>query len=107
MPRSWSPGRVRLERGERVGDRLEHLVLDVDERRGLARRVPRLGDDDREHVADVARRLALGDELRPVLRDRAPATRSPGTSRGEQDRTTPGMRLGAARRRVRTTRARG
>ena len=64
--RSREPRRARVQRLERVGDRVEHLVLHLDERRRLARRVARLGGDGGEHVADVRRGLALGDELSPV-----------------------------------------
>ncbi len=46
--------RVGLQRRERVRDRVEHLVLDVDELGGLACAVAALRHDDREDVADVA-----------------------------------------------------
>ena len=59
--------RVGRERGERARDGLQHLVLDLDERGRLARGVARLGGDAGDHVADVRRRLADGDELAPVL----------------------------------------
>ena len=60
------PGAV-LER-RRHG--LQHLVADVDQLGGLPRRVPRVGRDRREHVADVGGLLAHGDELAPVARER-------------------------------------
>ncbi len=62
---------VLLERVEGVGDRVEHLVLDLHERRRLAGGMTALGRDGGEHVTDVRRHLALGDELSPVLRQGA------------------------------------
>ena len=62
---------VRLEGGEGVGDRLEDLVLDVDERGGGAGLAARARGHGGEDVADVAGRLALGHEGRPVAGDQA------------------------------------
>ena len=58
--------RARLQRLERIGDRLEHLVVDFDLRRGLARVELRVGDDHREEVGDAAGQLAFGDEHRLI-----------------------------------------
>ena len=58
--------RARRRRLERVRHRLEHLVLDLDERGRLAGGAAGLGRDGGDHVADVGGRLALGDELAPV-----------------------------------------
>ena len=60
-----------VDGGDGIGDRPEHVVLDVDQ---LGRRpglLLRLGDDDRQHVAGVGGAPALGDEDRPVLVDDA------------------------------------
>ena len=62
---------VRLEGGQRVQHGRQHLVLDLDQGRRFAGRVPGLGGDHRQHVAHVPGRLALGDEQRPVLEDQA------------------------------------
>ena len=64
-------GRTVGQRRERVRHRLEHLVLDLDERRRRAGRMARLGGDGCDHVADVRGDLALGHELPPVALDRA------------------------------------
>ena len=65
------PGRVVLEGGHRVDDGRQHLVVDLDQRRGLAGRMTGLGGHHREHVADVAGGLAFGDQQRPILEDEA------------------------------------
>ena len=90
------PRRGRVHRLERVGHRLEDLVLDVDEGRRLVRRVARLGGDGGEHVADVRRRLALGDELSPVLGQR-PLRALAGDVRRGQHGDDAGMSLGSRR----------
>ena len=66
----------RIDRRRAGPDRLggvEHrgqgLVLDLDELRRLAGEARRLGGHRRQHVADIARLLALGDEDRPVGND--------------------------------------
>ena len=58
--------RAGLQRLERIGERLEHLVVDLDLRRGLARVELRVGDDHREEVGDAAGQLAFGDEHRLI-----------------------------------------
>ena len=50
--------RVRLRRLRRIDDRRQHLVIDFDQLGGVLRLLQRLGDDDRDLVADVAH-LAL------------------------------------------------
>jgi hypothetical protein len=54
--------RVGLERLERIGERLEHVVLDRDPLRRFAGVELRVGDDDGEEVRYAAGELALGDE---------------------------------------------
>ena len=66
--------RAWLERFERIGDRLEHLVVDFDLRRGLPRVELRVGHDHREEIADAAGRLADGDKQRQVGNGEARAT---------------------------------
>ena len=66
-----SCGRVRCERGHRVGERREDLVLDLDEGRGRAGRGAVLGGDERQHVTDVPGGLAHRDQLGPVGDDLA------------------------------------
>ena len=61
--------RVVGQRRERIGDRRQDVVLDIDERGGLARGLAALRGDRGQHVTDVAGRLALGDEQRPVVHD--------------------------------------
>ena len=51
-----------------VGDRVERLVLDLDELGRVARRLARLGDDGDDRLADVAH---LADRERVVLDVRA------------------------------------
>ena len=58
--------RAGLDRLRRVEHRGQRLVFDVDERRGLSGERGRFGGHRREHVADIARLLALGDEDGPV-----------------------------------------
>ena len=58
--------RARLERLGGVEHRGQRLVLDLDQLRRLARDARGFGGDSGEHVADVARLLALGDEAGPV-----------------------------------------
>ncbi len=54
--------RAGLERLERVGDRLENFVVDLDLRGGLARMKLRVGHDHRHEVADAAGDLADSDK---------------------------------------------
>ena len=54
---------------EGVGDRLQDLVLDLDERGGGPRLAARLGGHGGQHVTHVAGGLALRDELVPVVVD--------------------------------------
>ncbi len=54
--------RVRLQRLEWIGDRLEDFVVHLDGISGLARVKPRVGDDHREKISHAARGLASGDE---------------------------------------------
>ncbi len=61
-------GRKRLER---VGHRLEHLVLHLHEGGRSAGGMAVLGRDGGDDVADVRRDLALGHELAPVPLDRS------------------------------------
>jgi hypothetical protein len=58
--------RVRLERLERIGDRLVDLIVDRDRCRRLARMELRIGDDHRQKVGDAAGHLPFGDEHRLV-----------------------------------------
>jgi hypothetical protein len=58
--------RIGFQRGEDIGQRLEHLVIDDHLCRGLARVELRVGDDDREEVGDTAGQLPFGDEDRLV-----------------------------------------
>ena len=93
-------------RVERVDDRVEHLVLDLDERRRLARGVARLGGDGGEDVADVGGLLALGDELAPVAGQRCPASARPERRRPSRRPRRPDD-ASAFETSMRTTRARG
>ena len=56
-----------------IGDRPQRPVLDFDQLGRGARGVAVAGDDEREHVAEVRRAPAFGDEHRPVLVDQADA----------------------------------
>ncbi len=89
---------------------LQHLVLDLDERRGRARRRFVLGGHRRQHVADAAHLLADGDEAGPVVVDQpVPALarhvgrrdhgRDAGQRRGRAgvDRDDPGAGVGGER----------
>ena len=58
--------RARLQRLERIGERLENLVVDSHLRGGLARVELRVGDDHRQEVGDAAGELAFGDEHRLI-----------------------------------------
>ena len=62
--------RVGSDRGERVDDRRQRLVLDLDELGGVTRRVAGIGEHDRDRVALVAdlvdRQAVLGDLARPA-----------------------------------------
>ena len=58
--------RARLRRLLRVDDGRQRLVVDVDQVERVVRLVRRLGDDDRDGVADVA------DDVLGDARDRAP-----------------------------------
>ena len=69
IPARMDEGSVLGERRERVGDRLEHLVFDVDERRSLAGRLSGLCGDRGENVSDVPGGLPLGNQLRPIRHD--------------------------------------
>ncbi len=80
-----------LERRERVGDRRQNLILDIDQggrRAGLAARP---GRHRGKHVADVAGGLAFGDEDGPVARDQPDAPLAGDVGRGH-DRHDPGSR---------------
>ena len=61
--------RIGLQRPMRIGHRLQHVVLDGDQPAGFAGDGLRLGHHPGQHIADIARRLALGDHQRPVLAD--------------------------------------
>ena len=63
--------RTRARYSNGLVDGLENLVLDLDERGGLAGCGTRLSGDGGEHVADVRGRLAGGNELAPVLGEHA------------------------------------
>ena len=66
--------RSRLERGERIGDRLVDFVIDFDFVRGLPRVESGVGDNQREHVTHAASGFANRDKdgksgiARPVPR---------------------------------------
>src|SRR5262245_468737 len=53
---------VRFERLERIGDRLEDLVVDPHLRCGLTRMELRIGDDHGNEITDAARHLACCNE---------------------------------------------
>ena len=72
-----------LHRGDWVDDRRKRSVLDVDELRRGPRRLAVLGDDHREHVAEIGRAPTLRDEDRPVLVDQTDAQRSRHVGGGE------------------------
>ncbi len=74
---------VGLERLERVGQRLKHLVLHPDQLRGLARDGFQLGGDGRQYVADVTGLLAHRHEQRPVLLDQPDRALSRHVGRGK------------------------
>ena len=95
------------ERRRGLEHRREQLVLDVDQRRGLARGVRVDGGDGGEHVADAAHLLAFGDEARPVVLEEAvPAlARHVGGGR-DRDDARQGARLATCRCAARA-RARG
>ena len=77
-----------VEGRDRVGERPQHVVVDVDELGRRPRLLAGLGHDDREHVAGVGRAAALGDEHRPVLVDE-PDPQLAGTSAAVNTATTP------------------
>ena len=83
--------RAGLEGGERVGDGLLDLVLHVDEGGGGAGLAARARGHGRQHVPDVAGRLALGDEDGPVAGDEALDALA-GDVRGGDDGHDPGGR---------------
>ena len=87
------PGRSVCEGGKGVRDRLQDVVLDVDERGGRACRRPRLGGDRGKDVPDVSGGLALSHEERPVERDE-PLVTLAGHVAGRDDPHDPGMRCG-------------
>ena len=60
---------VRGDGRQRVGDRRQHVVLDVDQFRRGPRLLAGLGDDDRQHVAGERGATADWDHHRPVLVD--------------------------------------
>ncbi len=76
---SWICGVALPLRLGRIGHRRQHLVIDLDPLGGVLRLRQRLGDDDRDRIADVVR-LAMGDRrvrrhlhLRAVLGGDHPA----------------------------------
>jgi hypothetical protein len=64
-------GRVGQHRSLRIGDWRQHVVLDGDEFRRCASLLPRVGNDDRQHVSGVAGAATDRDHHRPVLVDDA------------------------------------
>ena len=58
-----------LQRLQRIEHRRQRLVLDVDELRGFARRVPIDRSHGRQHIPDTPNLLPLGDKAGPVLVD--------------------------------------
>ena len=58
--------RARLQRLERVGERLEHFVVDLDGRGRLACVKLGISNDHREEVGDAAGHFPLGDEHRLI-----------------------------------------
>ena len=79
-----------VDRGDRIGDRPQDVVLDVHHRRRASGRLPVGRDDDREHVAEVRRGSAFGDEDRPVGVDDADPQLAGNVGRGEH-RLHPGF----------------
>ena len=61
--------RVRLQRIPRIRDRLQHLVIDADQRQRLLRDLRRLRHRQRNRVADVACRKGAARKDRPVVFD--------------------------------------
>ena len=58
--------RVWTERGNRIRDRFEHLVVHLDFFGRLARVKRRIRDDHREKISDAAGRFADSDEHRQI-----------------------------------------
>ena len=54
-----------------IGDRLQHFIIDIDQSNAFAGDLVRLGHDQRQHIADITRRLADRDHQRPILLDQA------------------------------------
>ena len=68
-----------VDRGDGVGERPEHVVVDLDQLGRGPGLLAGLGHDDGEHVAGVGRAAALGDEIGQSLW-MMPTRSSPGTS---------------------------
>ena len=69
---------------ERIGERLENLVVDPDLRGGLSSVKLRVGDNHRQEVGDAAGQLAFGDEDRLVRIVQA-LSAEPGDVGGRED----------------------
>ena len=65
------PRRARLDRLGRVDHRRAHLVFDLHQFGGSARRVSTIRGNRRQAIGDRAHLLALGNEARPILVDEA------------------------------------
>ena len=77
------------QRGVGVDHRRQHLVVHLDQGGRPLGRGPVAGHDDGQHVAEVRRPPALGDEHRPVLVDQPDPQLARDVGRG-QDRLDPG-----------------
>ena len=87
-----------VARVTRVGDRVDRLVLDLDELGRVARKLARLGDDGDDGLADVAH---LADRERVVLQVRARHRRDLEERIGQRRDLLAGQRPVDARRRLR------
>ena len=96
---------ARLHGVERIGERLEDLVVDPDVSGGLTGMEQCVGHDHREEVGHATGDLAFGDKDRLVWIVEA-RPRKPGTSAAVNTRTTPGI-AAAASVWILTMRARG
>jgi len=86
--------RTGLRRGGWIGDGVQDLVVDLDQRRRRPRRRAAVRRDQREHVADVAGGLTRRVQLRPV-RDQFPLNALAGHILGGEHRDDPRVGPGA------------
>ena len=88
---------VALERSDRISDRLQHVVLDLDGSAARRAVATILGNHDRQDVAGIRGAAALGDEHRPVLVDQPHLELAGNVGGGEHPHHS---RNGAGRRRI-------